>query len=96
MVEPELFIVVLLLPRNQSHLLPAYDGRPNGIRRVHKQIQAALGFESGVSARQATTLSAVQPDILKIFTGILKEEATQFKKKKTHYYAFIITGFILF
>ena len=44
----EMLIVVLLLPRNQSHFLPACVSSHvdhSGIRWVHKQIEAAPGFE---------------------------------------------------
>ena len=60
----ELFIVVLLLPRNQSHFWPAFvsshvdHGR---IRWVQKQIQAAPGFEPEASARQSASLSTALP-----------------------------------
>ena len=60
----ELFIVVLLLPRNQSHFLPAYVSSHvdhSGIRWVHKQIQAALGFEPEASARHSAMLSTAPP-----------------------------------
>ena len=59
-----MFIVVLLMPRDQSHFLPAYVSShvdQSGIRWVHKQIQAAPGFEPGASARQSATLSTAPP-----------------------------------